>query len=242
MQQPFEGIIEQIEAWQIELVVMATHGRRGLEGWFQPSITWKALTQTHVPVFIVKGTDLDEASSVPARPPCFFTDPTSPILVPLDGSPLAEQVLPDAQELARAFGNPLVLIRAEEGPKETIAESTERASPTQRAERADEYLSHQQRDLERAGLHVETENGPGPAAAYITHCVHTHRAGLIVMTSHGRGRLGRLVLESVARQVLSQVEIPIILIHRSPTQAKNHPNQIQMDQKTDLALTDSCRE
>ena len=152
-----------------------------------------------------------------------MANPKAPILVPLDGSLQAEEALLIAQELARVFGNPLLLVRAGEAPfiaggaigAEMIAGQAWEWS----LEEADNYLKRKAAELESRGLSVRTRTAVGSAAPFIQDVAVEHKAGLIVMASHGRGWLGRVVLGSVARSVLQEVDTPILLIRRHPLQA-----------------------
>lgn len=134
------------------------------------------------------------------------------ILVPLDGSSLAEAALPRAVELARE--NPratLVLLRAAEAfavPGSDVVEKQVMA-----VKEAEEYLEAVADRLRRQGLlNVETAVWYGAAAPAIVEAARVNHVELIVMSTHGRSGLGRLFLGSVAESVLRGTETPILLL------------------------------
>ncbi len=148
------------------------------------------------------------------------------ILVALDGSELAESVLPHVEALASKFGSSVVALQAIV-PAETIMAETATGltgmpatgpavdpTPIIEAERriAAEYLAGVSGRLRGAGLTVETEIAEGNAPDAIVEAARAHRADLIAMTTHGRSGLGRLVFGSVAEGVLHHAPCPVLLV------------------------------
>ena len=131
------------------------------------------------------------------------------ILVPLDGSRLAELALEPALEMARDRGAKLVLLRAAEAHT-TVADPTEAQVTVVRE--AEEYLADVANRLGKTCAAVETTVWYGPPAEAIVEAARYRAADLIVMSSHGRSGLGRLVLGSVAETVLRATPTPILLI------------------------------
>ena len=132
------------------------------------------------------------------------------ILVPLDGSLLAEMALTPAVEMAREKGAKLVLLRAAEAHT-TVADPTEAQVTVVRE--AEDYLAGvRARVLEGGAPVVETSVWYGPPAEAIAEAAKYREADLIVMSTHGRSGLGRLVLGSVAENVLRATPTPILLI------------------------------
>ena len=131
------------------------------------------------------------------------------ILVPLDGSRLAELALAPALEMARDKGAKLVLLRAAEAHT-TVADPTEAQVTVVRE--AEEYLADVANRLRETCAAVEATVWYGPPAEAIVEAARYRAADLIVMSSHGRSGLGRLVLGSVAETVLRSTPTPILLI------------------------------
>jgi nucleotide-binding universal stress UspA family protein len=130
------------------------------------------------------------------------------LLVPLDGSPLAERALPLAEALARATGRRPHLLRVSlvRQPPEPATGEAEICA----AEEA--YLARIAQELHRRGLHCQTELRFADAATGIVACALDAGADLLVMATHGRGGLGRWVYGSVAEAVLRQTPVPLLLV------------------------------
>jgi nucleotide-binding universal stress UspA family protein len=134
------------------------------------------------------------------------------VLLPLDGSTLGEAVLDKAVELARA-GAALVLLRAAEA-RHLVGDPV--AAQLEVVHEAELYLGGVAERLRRAGVtRVETCVWYGPAAEAIVEAVRARDTDLILMSSHGRSGLSRLVLGSVAETVLRGTTTPILLIRPS---------------------------
>lgn len=135
------------------------------------------------------------------------------VLVPLDGSPLAEHALVTALDLARD-GASLMLMRSAEASAIPGADQSEMQVAVVRE--AEEYLADMAARLGRAGIaNVETSVWYGPAASTIAEAAERRQADLIVMSTHGRSGLGRLVLGSVTESVLRSTKTPMLLVHGS---------------------------
>ena len=135
------------------------------------------------------------------------------VLIPLDGSTVAEEALMQALDLTRGRESTLVLVRAAESSTwpgmDLIGEQV------RVVREAEEYLGAVKADLAAKGLQrVETSVWYGPPASAIVEAARVGKVDLIVMTTHGRSGLGRLVLGSVAEAVLRGTTTPILL-HRS---------------------------
>jgi len=133
------------------------------------------------------------------------------ILVPLDGSIVAEAALAPAVDLARQTSAKIVLLRAAEAHTLPMADPIEDQVNVMRE--AEEYLGATRTRVMDAGVaDVEVASWYGPAVEAIVEGARYRHADLIVMSSHGRSGLGRLVLGSVAESVLRATPTPILLI------------------------------
>jgi nucleotide-binding universal stress UspA family protein len=134
------------------------------------------------------------------------------VLVPLDGSILGETVLDTAVEFARA-GATLVLLRAAEA-RSLVGDPV--AAQLKVVHEAELYLGGVAERLRRAGATaVETCVWYGPAAEAIVEAAWARDTDLILMSSHGRSGVSRLVLGSVAETVLRGTTTPIMLVRPS---------------------------
>jgi nucleotide-binding universal stress UspA family protein len=150
------------------------------------------------------------------------------ILVPLDGSPMAEAALPTARTLAK--DNPhavLTLMRAAEAGGLGTGDAIEAQVAVVRE--AEAYMDAVARRLQAEGLAVKTSVWYGAPAASIASAAEAIKADLIVMNSHGRSGLGRLVLGSVAEQVLRGTRTPILLLRApgAPIEPPKGPAQMR---------------
>lgn len=146
------------------------------------------------------------------------------ILVALDGSEVAERILPHVETLGRALGSTLIVLRATTPLAQVVTElnvgamlpavgivEPESIVEAEREE-ADRYLAGIAERLRAAGLTVQTERPDGPAADAILRVSDELDAGLIAMTSHGRTGLRRIVFGSVAGEVLNRSLRPLLVV------------------------------
>ncbi len=140
------------------------------------------------------------------------------IVVPLDGSKLAEAALPAAEELARLMRAPVLLLRVVDftrleqyGPYGLALEYAS-VEPVLAAERAEavRYLEDVQRQLSTKGLSVTFAVRSGPVARELV--AATQSGDVVVMASHGRGGLSRWLLGSVAEDVVRHAPVPVMII------------------------------
>jgi nucleotide-binding universal stress UspA family protein len=133
------------------------------------------------------------------------------ILVPLDGSELAEAAIPGAVETAASRSFNLMLMRAAEA--RTLPGTDMIDAQIEAVREAEAYLASVKAKLERQGVQkVEANVWYGPAASAIIEAAQLYKPDLIVMSTHGRSGLGRLIFGSVAESVLRGSTVPILLI------------------------------
>ena len=130
----------------------------------------------------------------------------SRILVPLDGSTLAEAVLPVVERLARDHGAEVILLEVLGGQETREAELD--------AERqAGSYLERTVDSLRRRGLgRVRACVWYGDADQAIANAATREQAELIAMSTHGRSGLDRLRFGSVADGVVRRAPVPVLLV------------------------------
>jgi nucleotide-binding universal stress UspA family protein len=139
------------------------------------------------------------------------------ILVPLDGSTLSEAVLPHAERLARALDVEIVLLHVDVNPAPEFDPHTFPFAPQPeefKKIRTDEkvYIKNLCAKLERDGLRATYLLRDGMVAETIMEVAEIEQADLIAMSTHGRTGMLRLLLGSVAEQVVHQSKIPVMLI------------------------------
>jgi nucleotide-binding universal stress UspA family protein len=133
------------------------------------------------------------------------------ILVPLDGSGLAETALAAAADMARPGAGTLILIRAAQSRVRPGVDPIN--AQIEVVQEAELYLAAVKDKLDKqGGRDVQTGVWYGPAASAIIDAAKLYRADLIVMSTHGRSGVGRLIFGSVAESVLRGTTVPIFLL------------------------------
>jgi len=136
------------------------------------------------------------------------------ILVPLDGSELAEVVLPHVKEIAAGYGEgKVILLRIVEPlpagtPPAVDFEVVQKAG----AKAAEEYLARMKAQLSKEGLNVEAKVLIGRPAETIIEFAQRNKVDLITLATHGRSGITRWVLGSVADRLVRSSSIPVLLI------------------------------
>jgi nucleotide-binding universal stress UspA family protein len=139
------------------------------------------------------------------------------IAVPLDGSKLAEEVLPHVREIARCMGSEVVLVRVAGSASYDylLADPLVAASVQENLEaEAADYLRLLVDQLQEQGLRASarTVHESGPVADTIIACAHEVEADLIAMSTHGRTGPSRWLLGSVADRVVRGAGMPVLMI------------------------------
>jgi nucleotide-binding universal stress UspA family protein len=137
------------------------------------------------------------------------------ILVPLDGSELAEKALPPAMRLARPLSLEILLVRVVRPIVSTGAEGTGRI-PANVVEGlrddAESYLAEVVRRYDDGSVTLRTSLRFGDPAEELAGAAREHGADLIAMSTHGRTGVSRLLFGSVAQEVLRNADVPVLLI------------------------------
>lgn len=145
------------------------------------------------------------------------------IMIALDGSEEAERALPHVIELAKKFGSEVHLLRATTWSHQLRSETVNPQSPElgmdiarrrgeAEREEAEGYLNGVAGRLKSEGVDARTIIAEGPPDAAILAQARGIDASLLVMTTHGRGSVGRVVFGSVADAVVRKSEVPVLLV------------------------------
>ena len=144
------------------------------------------------------------------------------ILVPLDGSELAEKVLPHVTALAKGFGAEPTLVSVVEislgvaGAKlEAIPAVAAESKAALKAE-AMFYLQKIQQGLKGAGVEAAVAVLEGDVASEIITYAEQKGYDLIAMATHGRSGIGRFIMGSIAEKVVRGAIKPVLLIRAIP--------------------------
>jgi nucleotide-binding universal stress UspA family protein len=217
MSAPAEGILDYAtRSPDLRLIALATHGRTGVTRWLLGSVAEKVVQGADHPLLLERPT---AAEAGPAVAP---VKPYTKILVPLDGSALAEQALYSARSLADAMGAGLLLLTVLPSLDESALVEEAAAIRRHDAQQSDmvraarTYLAGVARQLEEARVPVQTKIVYGHPAEAILRIAAQERADVIAMATHGRGGLQRLWLGSVTLKVVQRAETPVLVIRPRP--------------------------
>ena len=201
---PPEEIIGCAEENNVDLILMATHGRSGIRRWVLGSVADKVLCVSNIPVWLIRASTEESVT--------YDKWPQRTLLVPLDGSVLAEKVLPHVEVLAKQPGAPpvdVVLFRAAELP--TTSGHYFRNIPEKREE-IEQYLANIETRLRNSGLRVKSQVSSGEPAEQIVSYGRENPFSIIVMSTHGHSGMSRWFYGSVATRVLEHASNPIFLV------------------------------
>ncbi len=152
-------------------------------------------------------------------------------LVPLDGSEIAETIIPFLIEIAGPLDMSVVLLRVLE-PQPAVAVDGSSAALLEdveaRLKDASEYLAPLAVGLRARGIDVECLVRHGqPVSDKILAVAHEAGADLIAMTTHGRTGLGRLLFGSVAEAVLREAHIPVFLLRQTEAEMAKRQRKVK---------------
>lgn len=140
------------------------------------------------------------------------------VLVPLDGSELAERALPAAARVARATSSTLVLVRIVpttawqlEGPRRLVPATSEGDAVEDEWRHAMDYLERTTVSLREDGIAAEPLVATGEPTSSLLELESSLGVGLVVMTTHGHTGLKRVVLGSVADYLVRYGSVPVLL-------------------------------
>lgn len=213
---PADEILHYADKNKIDLILMATHGRSGINRWAMGSVAYKVLRSARIPVWLVRDGISEEIieDKLPERK----------ILVPLDGSKLAESVLPYVESLAKQWAGgkaKIVLLRAYQPP--TVSADYPSDMPLSWEEHVEleaakcklvvgPYLAEIEKQLQKAGLDVSKEVPLGKPAEEIINYARNNQVSLIAMITHGRSGISRWAYGSVAEEVMLGSYTPVFLV------------------------------
>ena len=204
--EPADEILAAADEPGVSMVVMATQGRDGVERWLVGSVADKVMRIASRPVLLLRPqeTPTGEEGLVLKR-----------LLVPLDGSPLAETAVPLAVELARRSGAMLTLARfaphrlvwtTAYGYQVTELEVWDEEEATAAKAYLEGVREHLPKEVTSTSLFRRGEPAPS-----LTDLVREEKADLVIMSTHGRGGLRRFLVGSTADRVVRS-GVPTLLV------------------------------
>ena len=229
---PAQEIVQEAEREADTLIAMSGHGRSGVARWWLGSVADRVLHTAGSPLLLIRFHD-DERST--------HAQGFSRVVVPVDGSPLAEEILPHVAHITKALGMAVDLVRvvptwseylAMAAPSANFGTASLDTTSLDEAfryneEESNRYLDRVREDLLQQGVGlVETHCLRGDPASSIIDVATETPDRLVAMTTHGRSGVGRWVLGSVADRVVRNSGDPVLVVRageRRPLQGESMP-------------------
>jgi nucleotide-binding universal stress UspA family protein len=203
-------LADHARALGVDLVVMTTHGRSGMQRLWLGSVGDYLARHLDVPVLLLReGEVADRARTGPNAPQ---------LLVPLDGSPLAEAALAPAARLAKLWDLELSLLQVIRPvtfvtePGLPLPSAYDRELTDTAVEQAQNYVRYLVEDLRAQGYRATGSAviGWNPVET-ILEIARPERVALVALATHGRGGLARLALGSVADELIRAAHVPVLV-------------------------------
>lgn len=200
---PAKEIVDYVGEYDIDLVVMGTHGRQGINRLLSGSVSEEVVRQSSCPVFTVLGRDDPQPGP-----------DIQSVLAPVDFSESARLGLAHAREFAVAYGASLDVLHVVE---EAVFPSVYGLDPITPylpdvQERAREALERLTDDVVDGAVPTNLHVMTGYAARDLIDFADEHGTGLIAMATHGRTGLERFLIGSVAEKVIRSASCPVFTV------------------------------
>lgn len=214
-----EEILSYAEKNSIDLILLGSHGRSGIKRWTIGSVAGKVMGATKIPVWLIKPRTPEETP--------YDKWPRRTLIVPLDGSELAESVLPHAEALVKQRGTEpmdIVLLRVSEPMTIPTYYSPDMSGVSldwgnfiqqdtiKRKQAAKDYLAAIEKQLKEKSITVKSAVIEGKTNDEIVDYANKQPFSMIIMATHGRSGLSRLVYGSAAANILNGVSRPMFII------------------------------
>lgn len=198
------------------LVVMTTHGRGGVERMWLGSVADALIRVAHLPILLLPGENTGTLS-------------IKHVVMPLDGSPLAETAITPAQELGRLFGADFCLIQVVEplvvpwqGPYVAAVDLDPDGTLVHQQE-AQAYLHRVAERFEHQGYHATVECIQATTVADAIAQRGNAPDTLIALATHGRHGWQRMILGSIADKIVRSASGPVLLVGKHPRESTSAP-------------------
>ena len=211
---PGTSVLAEAQEYKPDLLMISSHGRSGVARWRIGSVADKVIRGASCNVLVVG----PRATANEAWIDTHIMPPFRSVLVPLDGSALAEKALEVARRISTTYGSTLHLVRAVTVPVMADGMGSEAMYAPQlldaMVDGARDYVAQVAQKL-GPSIIVKTEVELGAPAILLADYATAHDIDLIVMTTHGRGGLARTALGSVTDRLLGS-PAPVLVVRASP--------------------------
>lgn len=201
---PEEEILEYADEYAVELLVMGTHGRTGVDRYVAGSVTEGVVRQAEVPVLTVRATERSN-----------LADGYDEILIPSDGSEYAESAVDHGLAIARQYDARVHAVSVVDlGAISTNAEYSAPMNVIERfRSRAETITEEIETRAQDAGLETVTSVREGfPAADLLDYADETD-VDLIGMGTAGRTGLSRFLLGSTTERLIRHADVPVLAVN-----------------------------
>ncbi|HLA49568.1 MAG TPA: universal stress protein [Thermodesulfovibrionia bacterium] len=193
--EPHERIVDLADAENCDLIIMGRRGLRRLERVLVGSVTARVIGYTHKDVLVVpRDTTIDRQR----------------ILIATDGSKYSKTAIEKAIDFAKSYGGELKVISVVDVPPEFYAESPKTVD--EMIKKAKGYVEDVKKQAEAEGVKAEQFIREGESYQVITNIAREQNVGTIVMGSHGRTGLKRLLMGSVTEKVIGHSPCPVLIV------------------------------
>jgi nucleotide-binding universal stress UspA family protein len=193
--EPYERIVDLADAENCDLIIMGRRGRRRLARALVGSVTARVIGYSRRDVLVV---------------PKDAQVGWQKILVATDGSKYSNAAIAKAIDFAKSYGGELKIVSVVDVPSEFYAEAPQVVE--EMVKKARVYIDDAKKEGDKAG--IKTEGFIREAEAYraITDIAEEHKVNTIVMGSHGRTGLKRLLMGSVAEKTIGHSPCPVLVV------------------------------
>ncbi len=205
-----KGITDHVRELEADLVVLCTHGGKGLRGFIFGRIAQQVLSNSNVPVLVVPTFPQPRSQSFSAKH----------VLVPLNGEPAAEAALDHAVDLV-ASGGELTVVQVvptvetatgTSGAATRLSPKAAEALLEAEAIEATKYLANVRARMESPTLSVRALVARGDSSRELLAIARESGVDLIVMATHGRKGVSAIWAGSVGARLVEQRDIPVLLV------------------------------
>jgi len=208
-----DEILNYAASNEIDLIVMASHGRSGIVPWSLGGTVTKVLHRVSIPLLVVRAS---ESPTEPGKVGLF-----SKIFIPLDGSETSLKVLPWVVELTRKFESEVTLLEVISPGRHvhTIGGLDfvrfEDLDMSRMKERAQRYLGAAASGFAGTRARVKTEIIFGDAAREVANYIRKSDFSLVAMASHGHSQFERWFHGSISFKILQACERSVLMVSSS---------------------------
>jgi nucleotide-binding universal stress UspA family protein len=208
---PAESIVNYATSENVDLIVMASHGHSGIKHWALGGVSDKVLHTSNIPVLLIRANSNNY-------------DAFNNILAPLDGSGLAECILPHVREIALGYNSSSIIFlrvvepffhpipgESDDGGHVFTEEKVKDIEYRNRGS-AEKYLGEVMKRLGLKRTTVRSEVLAGNVAETIIEYAKNNDINLIVISTHGHSGMSQWTLGNITERVLHYSDLPVLVV------------------------------